>query len=86
MQKRLVLVCEGSLCPRKLSDVSGPGLGEAGHYNINDDEKKQEAFLGGFNHEIRTLVEVSTHSDFNAMINRAITIERNRKSELSERK
>ena len=34
MQKRLVLVCEDSLCPRKQPDVSGPGLGEAGHYNI----------------------------------------------------
>ena len=33
MQKRLVLVCEGSLCPRKLPEVSGPGLGEAGRYN-----------------------------------------------------
>ena len=32
MQKRHVLVCEGSLYPRKLSDVSGPGLGEAGRY------------------------------------------------------
>jgi hypothetical protein len=32
------------------------------------------------------LVEVTTHSDFNALINRAITTERNRKSELSERK
>ncbi|XP_025795776.1 uncharacterized protein LOC112875977 [Panicum hallii] len=38
--------------------------------DINDDEKKQEAFLGGLNPEIRTLVEVTTHSDFNAMINR----------------
>ena len=33
VQKRHVLVCEGSLCPRKLSEVSGPGLGEAGRYN-----------------------------------------------------
>ena len=32
MQKRLVLVCEGSLCPREQSDVSGPGLGEAERY------------------------------------------------------
>ena len=32
MQKRLVLVCEDSLCPRKQPDVSGPGLGEAGRY------------------------------------------------------
>ena len=34
MQKRHVLVCEGSLYPRKLSDVSGPGLGEAGRYRM----------------------------------------------------
>ena len=54
--------------------------------DINDDEKKQEAFLGGLNPEIRTLVEVTTHSDFNAMVNKAITTERNRKVELSERK
>ena len=32
MQKRHVLVCEVSLCFRKLPDVSGPGLGEAGRY------------------------------------------------------
>ena len=32
MQKRLVLVCEDSLYPRKQPDVSGPGIGEAGHY------------------------------------------------------
>jgi len=32
VQKRHVLVCEGSLCPIKLPDVSGPGLGEAGRY------------------------------------------------------
>ena len=30
MQKKLVLVCEDSLCPRKQPDVSGPDLGEAG--------------------------------------------------------
>ena len=54
--------------------------------DINDDEKKQEAFLGGLNPEIRILAEVTTHGDFNAMVNRAITTERNRKVELSERK
>ena len=32
MQKRLVLVCEDSLCPKKQPDVSGPSLGEAGRY------------------------------------------------------
>ena len=34
MQKRHVLVCEDSLCPRELPDVSGPGLGEAGCYRM----------------------------------------------------
>ena len=43
MQKRLMLVCEDSLCPRKQpdvsgsglgEDVSGPGLGEAGRYRM----------------------------------------------------
>ena len=34
MQKRYVLVCEGSLCPRELPDVSGPGLGEVGRYRM----------------------------------------------------
>jgi len=32
VQKRLVSVCEDSLCPRKQPDISGPGLGEAGRY------------------------------------------------------
>ena len=32
MQKRLVLVYEDSLCPRKQPDISGHGLGEAGRY------------------------------------------------------
>jgi len=32
VQKRLVLVCEGSLYPKKLPDVSGPDLGKAGRY------------------------------------------------------
>ena len=35
MQKILVLACEDSLCPRKQPDVSGPGLGEAGHYTLH---------------------------------------------------
>ena len=44
MQKRLVLVCEDSLCPRKQPDVSGPGLGEAGRYNtpVPEPEKLNE--------------------------------------------
>ena len=34
MQKRFVLVYEGSLCFRKLPDVSGLGLEEAGRYRM----------------------------------------------------
>ena len=37
MQKRHVLICEDSLCPRKLPDVSRPGLGEAGRYRMVSD-------------------------------------------------
>ena len=33
MQKRYELVCEDSLCPKKLLDVSRSGLEEAGRYN-----------------------------------------------------
>ena len=33
MQKRHVLFCEDSLCPRKQPDISGPGLREAGRYS-----------------------------------------------------
>jgi predicted PolB exonuclease-like 3'-5' exonuclease len=54
--------------------------------DVNNDEKKQEAFLGGLNSKIKTLVEVTTHNDFNTMVNRTITIERNRKAELNDRK
>ena len=32
--EKTMLVCEGSLCPRKLPDVNGPGLGEAGCYRM----------------------------------------------------
>ena len=40
VQKRLVLVCEDSLCPRKQPDVSGPGLGEAGRYTLGQGEAR----------------------------------------------
>jgi len=33
VQKKYVLVCEDSLCPKKLLNVSGPDLGEAGRYS-----------------------------------------------------
>jgi len=32
------LVCEDSLCPRKLSDISGPGLREVGRYRGGGEE------------------------------------------------
>ena len=60
VQKRLVLVCEDSLCPRKQPDVSGPGLGEAGRYNFippkpwppRDDVSSPCAWLPRWFHEI----------------------------------
>ena len=48
VQKRLVLVCEGSLCPIKLPAVSGPGLEEAGRY-------KRDAGGGGATSECTEL-------------------------------
>ena len=35
VRRKDVLVCEGSLCPIKLPDVSGPGLGEAADPGLN---------------------------------------------------
>ena len=51
MQKRHVLVCEGSLCPRELSDVSGPGLGEAGRYVICDTPAQGLIGLIGYSYQ-----------------------------------
>ena len=36
-----MLVCEGSLCPKKLPDVSGPGLGEARRYTECRPQRKR---------------------------------------------
>ena len=35
MQKKHMLVCEESLCPRKQPDICGPGLREAGRYSAH---------------------------------------------------
>ena len=56
MQKRHVLVCEDSLSLRKLLDVSGPGLGEAGCYTTWL-EDLEERFAG-----VATTID---HEDFN---------------------
>ena len=53
MHKRLVLVYEDSLCPRKQPDVSGPGLGEAGHYRF-----AKISILGSTSHLIILLFEI----------------------------
>ena len=47
MQKRLVLVCEDSLCPRKQPDVNRPGLGEAGRYNSLPAPRRTSTWKGG---------------------------------------
>ena len=50
MQKRHVLVCEGSLCSRELPDVSGPGLEEAGRYSALSEKMLQIIFNKFFSH------------------------------------
>ena len=45
MQKRLLLVCGDSLCPRELPGVSWPGLGEAGRYKYFDSLNKSAKHL-----------------------------------------
>ena len=41
-----MLVCEDSLCSRKLLDVSGPVLGEAGRYRMVSEQGEGCARVG----------------------------------------
>ena len=72
MQKRLVLVCEDSLCPRKQPDVSGHGRGtgtigtgrtDVAHgllaLDIRDVAKRGRSWLGIGRRGRRSLKEVS---------------------------
>jgi hypothetical protein len=47
-------------------------------YEVDNDEKKQDAFLRGLDPELRTLIGARVYLDFNTMVNRAITTVRNK--------
>jgi hypothetical protein len=56
------------------------------HYEVDNDEKKQDAFLRGLDPEIRTLLGAGVYPDLNTMINRAITTAKNKQDETQDRK
>jgi hypothetical protein len=47
-------------------------------YEVDNDEKKQDAFLHDLDPKLRTLIEAGVYSDFNTMVNRVITTTRNK--------
>jgi hypothetical protein len=47
-------------------------------YEVDNDEKKQDAFLHGLDPKLRTLIEAGVYPDFNTMVNRVITTTRNK--------
>jgi hypothetical protein len=47
-------------------------------YEVDNDEKKQDAFLRGLDPEPRTLIGAKVYPDFNTMVNRSITTARNK--------
>ena len=53
---------------------------------VKTDEKKCETFLRGLDTGLKVHVEASYHPNFNHMVNKAITTERNRKEDMNERK
>jgi hypothetical protein len=61
-------------------------LSRYAHYEVDNDEKKQDAFLRGLDLELRTLIGAGVYLDFNSMVNRAITTARNKQDEMWNRK
>jgi hypothetical protein len=55
-------------------------------YEVDNDKKKQDVFLHGLDPEIRTLIRVGVYPDFNTMVNRTITMVRNKQDETWDRK
>jgi hypothetical protein len=55
-------------------------------HEVDNDEKKQDAFLRGLDPELRTLIGAEVYPDFNTMVIRAITTVRNKHDETWERK
>jgi hypothetical protein len=55
-------------------------------YEVDNDEKMQDAFLRGLDPEVRTLIGAGVYPDFNTMVNRVITTTRNKENETQDRK
>jgi hypothetical protein len=55
-------------------------------YEVDNDEKKLDAFLRGLDPELKTLIGVGVYPDFNTMVNRAITTAKNKQDETRDRK
>jgi hypothetical protein len=55
-------------------------------YEVDNNEKKQDAFLHGLDPELRTLIGAGVYLEFNTMVNRAITTARNKQDETRDRK
>jgi hypothetical protein len=55
-------------------------------YEVDNDEKKHDAFLHGLDPELRTLIRAGVYPDFNTMVNRAITTLRKKQDETRDRK
>jgi hypothetical protein len=48
---------------------------------VDNDEKKQDAFLSGLDPELRTLIGAGFYPNFNTMVNKVITTTRNKQDE-----
>jgi hypothetical protein len=55
-------------------------------YEVDNDEKKQDAFLCGLDPELRTLIGAGVYLDFNTMVNRVITTTKNKQDDTRDRK
>jgi hypothetical protein len=55
-------------------------------YEVDTDEKKQDSFLRGLDPELRTVIGARVYPDFNTMVNKAITIAKNKQDEMRDRK
>jgi hypothetical protein len=54
-------------------------------YEVDNDEKKQDAFLCGLDPELRTLIGARVYPDFNTMVSRAITTARSKQDKTWDR-
>jgi hypothetical protein len=78
LQQRNLLVTEYL---HKFTELSRYAL-----YEVDNDEKKQNAFLRGLDPELRILIGAGVYPDFNTMVNKAITTAMNKQDETRDRK